>query len=106
MEIAFIICIIILIFAIIALLYSTHKDKKGNTEEIPLELTNETKIRLQFEKMKSEISLSNEKANFFKNLADLTALINVLLIIVIVISGIAIITGMTSCAGLATSLKF
>lgn len=107
MEGILIACLII--FILIAAVYLYQPNKKAETdtgENKEMKLTEETRTTLQIEKAKSEINLSNQKANFFKNLADLTALINIIIIIAIIASVIAFIASMASCAGLSTNLKF
>ena len=101
METALTIFIALLIFVIAALLYSVHRDKKEfSNENEKAETTNEIKIRLQFEKAKSDINLQNKKAYFYNSLGDLIGLINVLLVISIIVSGILFIAGMAGCASI------
>lgn len=103
MEIALIICISVLILAIAALIYSTNKDKKTiPKEETQMELTNETKIQLQFEKAKAEIETLHQKANLFKNISDLIGLICTILIIGILIAGFMFIASLASCTGIVS----
>lgn len=107
MEIAFTICVTIIILAIVALLYSINNDKHESTiEEKPIELTNETKTLLQFEKAKAEIEALHQKANLFKSISNLLNFILILSITIIIIIFILFLAGLAGCATIASNIKF
>ena len=100
MEAIAVICVMVIILAIIVLYISAQNDKKEAAKnEEQMELTNETKIRLQFEKAKSDINLQDRKADFFNALTNLIGLFNAFLVFSIVAVGIALIAGLASCTG-------